>query len=55
MGDSPGLLSLTCPECGSWIRDFIGRVPGDPLDFSHHDYWCENHWHKYRPDVNKET
>lgn len=44
----------SCPECGSTVRWIRGRLPGDPLDFSCHDYWCENYWHTEAAEVPRE-
>jgi hypothetical protein len=34
-----------CPTCGSTNSARRLRLAGDPLDFSRHDYWCDDDWH----------
>ncbi len=34
-----------CPRCKSDTRGKRERLPGDPADFSAHDYFCEHDWH----------
>jgi hypothetical protein len=38
-------LKSVCPACGSTKPAMRLRVAGDPLDFSCHDYWCDDEWH----------
>lgn len=40
-----------CPSCESEEPDRRNRIPGDPLDFSATDYWCEHPWHNLAKKV----